>query len=67
MDTLGQHTVEGEVLRSDSKQLCPECGAIMAEADRLAEGRDLFVWYTCSKVNCDGQWLQKFSKDTKNV
>ena len=38
---------------------CPECGAAMLEVDRCNENGNLFVWYRCSKNNCDGQWLQK--------
>jgi predicted RNA-binding Zn-ribbon protein involved in translation (DUF1610 family) len=67
MDTLEQQTIEGRLRWSDSEQFCPECGAIMTEADRLVEGRALFVWYTCSGVGCDGQWLRKFSKEPQNV
>jgi hypothetical protein len=67
MNTLKQQTVEGTLRQSNGEQFCPECGAIMTEADRLVEGRTLFVWYTCSRVDCDGQWLRKFSKEPQNV
>ena len=67
MDTLEQQTIEGQLRQSNGERFCPECGAIMTEADRLVEGRDLFVWYTCSRVGCDGQWLRKFAKDMQNV
>jgi hypothetical protein len=63
MNTLEQRTIEGEVGPLNTEQFCPECGAIMMEADRLIEGRALFVWHTCSRVGCDGQWLRKFVKD----
>jgi len=67
MDTLEQQAIEGKLRQSSGEQFCPECGAIMTEADRLIEGRALFVWYMCSRVGCDGQWLRKFVKDTRNV
>ncbi len=67
MNTLEQRASESELRTLNSEQFCPECGAIMTEADRLAEGRALFVWYTCSRVGCDGQWLRKFAKDVQNV
>jgi len=67
MDSLGGQTTTENVGQSRVEQYCPECGAIMTEADRLVEGRALFVWYTCSRVDCDGQWLRKFSKDVMNV
>ncbi len=38
---------------------CPECDEKMMEVERCAENGALFVWYECSKDNCDGQWLQK--------
>lgn len=42
-----------------NKQFCPECGARMKEVDRRRENGALFLWYSCSRNNCDGQWLQK--------
>jgi predicted RNA-binding Zn-ribbon protein involved in translation (DUF1610 family) len=44
-----------------NSQFCPECGARMTEADRCRENGVLFVWYDCSRNDCDGQWLQKTS------
>ena len=44
-----------------NSQFCPECGARMTEADRCRENGVLFVWYDCSRKDCDGQWLQKTS------
>ena len=38
---------------------CPNCGHMMAEVDRHKENGDLFVWYECSRNDCDGQWLQR--------
>ena len=67
MNTVEQQTTEGRLGLWGSEQFCPECGAIMTEADRLTEGRVLFVWYTCSRIGCDGQWLRKFAKDIQNV
>lgn len=42
-----------------NKQFCPECGTHMKEVDRCRENGALFVWYQCSRNDCDGQWLQK--------
>lgn len=67
MNTLEQQTIEGGLRQSSSEQFCPECGTIMTEVNRLVEGQALFVWYTCSRVGCDGQWLRKFSKEPQNV
>jgi len=67
MDILERQTVQTRLWKPSDVQWCPECGAIMTEADRLVEDRALFVWYTCSRADCDGQWLKKFSKDSVNV
>jgi len=40
---------------------CPVCGHMMTKADEREENGDLFVWYECSRNDCDGQWLQKIS------
>ena len=50
-------TLEHEQTRT--QQICPQCGAAMLEADRLREDGALYVWYVCSKEDCDGQWLSK--------
>ena len=49
--------------QSQKLGLCPECGANMVEVGRRSEGGVLFVWYECSKNNCDGQWLQKIHEE----
>ena len=46
------------------QKFCSECGAQMVEVDRRSEGGTLFVWYECSRDNCDGQWLQKIRPET---
>lgn len=47
--------------RAAKQQLCPECGAQMAEVDRVRDAEAVFVWYECRINNCNGQWLQKGS------
>jgi predicted RNA-binding Zn-ribbon protein involved in translation (DUF1610 family) len=47
-------------------QFCPECGAPMTEVDRCRENGALFVWYDCSRQDCNGQWLQKTSTSILN-
>ncbi|MCE5340022.1 MAG: hypothetical protein LLF92_02690 [Planctomycetaceae bacterium] len=44
---------------AEEKGLCPVCGKVMKEVDRMKEGSHFFVWYKCTEENCDGQWLQK--------
>ena len=44
---------------ADELGLCPECGAAMEEKDRLREGPFTYIWLACSKIDCDGQWIQK--------
>jgi hypothetical protein len=45
--------------RAKELSLCPECGAVMNEQDRLIEGLYTYIWLECSKSDCDGQWMQK--------
>ena len=52
-------SVSGRFEQTTDEKCCPECGAGMMEVDRCNENGSLFVWYQCSKNNCDGQWLQK--------
>jgi hypothetical protein len=47
--------------QATEQKICPECGTQMAEIDRLNENGSVFVWYKCSRDNCNGQWLQKTS------
>jgi hypothetical protein len=47
------------IMRAKYEQLCPECGTKMTETDRVCENGIIFVWYRCSKNDCNGQWLQK--------
>ena len=44
---------------ADELGLCPECGAVMSEIDRLNESAYTYIWLKCSKSGCDGQWLQR--------
>lgn len=45
-----------------SQQFCPECGAPMSEVDRVNEKGGIYIWYECSKSNCNGSWLEKIEK-----
>jgi hypothetical protein len=38
-------------------QFCPECGALMTEEDRLHDNETLFIWFRCSKSDCQAKWL----------
>jgi len=46
-------------VQADAERLCPECGAPMAEFDRLTEDGAVFIWYACTREECTGQWLSK--------
>ncbi len=49
----------GESRTIDAERLCPECGAAMVEFDRLEEDGAVFIWYSCTREGCTGQWLVK--------
>jgi len=44
---------------AEKRGLCPVCGEVMKEVDRMKEGHCFFIWFKCGRENCDGQWLQK--------
>jgi hypothetical protein len=48
-----------EELTRDAEEFCPECGASMVEYDRRMEDGAVFIWYECSREDCNGQWLAK--------
>ncbi len=50
------------VAQASNIVLCPACGAVMLEVDRLREGSHVFIWFECSQKDCGGQWLQKRSQ-----
>jgi len=59
MESSKTSSVMGEDLNVDTERLCPECGAVMAEFDRLTEDGAVFIWYACTREDCTGQWLSK--------
>jgi hypothetical protein len=44
---------------AERRGLCPICGQLMTEADRLKEGSHIFIWFKCIRQECGGQWLQR--------
>lgn len=52
-------TISNKFHQADEFGFCPECGAVMDEADRLDEGECTYILLECSKSNCDGQRLHK--------
>ncbi len=61
MTTRSSNVTPTKFRQALKSQFCPECGARMTEVDRCRENGVLFVWYECSRKDCDGQWLQKTS------
>lgn len=49
----------GSALELEEELVCPECGATMVEFDKLTEDGAVFIWYTCTREDCSGQWLTK--------
>jgi len=47
--------------RNTIRQCCPECGFIMEIVDCHKEDGVTFVWYSCSRDGCNGQWLKRIS------
>ena len=59
MIMIHSDTVLGGFRETGRCRACPECGASMNEVDRRNEKDTMFVWYDCSRSDCDGQWLAK--------
>ncbi len=51
--------------QAPKKKHCPKCGEEMKEVERCNENGIFFVWYKCSKDNCNGQWLQKILQESQ--
>ena len=59
MEALNMDKIDVKLRQTGNIVLCPACGSVMSEVDRLKEGGHIFVWFECTKENCGGQWLQK--------
>ena len=59
MITKDPNKFSPKYLNASNEHFCPKCGSNLMEADRCNENQSLYVWYKCSRNNCDGQWLQK--------
>jgi hypothetical protein len=44
---------------SGTGHICPECGSVVEEVDRVNESGFIFIWYKCVRVSCGEQWLEK--------
>ncbi|MBN1507663.1 MAG: hypothetical protein JW955_12500 [Sedimentisphaerales bacterium] len=51
--------VVNEELTRGFGEVCPECGASMVETGRRMEDGAVFIWYECTREDCNGQWLTK--------
>ena len=51
--------LEARYYQTAKRHLCPQCRGEMAEVDRVNENGFSFVWYECTRPDCDGQWLEK--------
>jgi hypothetical protein len=56
-----QNRTEMKPTETIQKITCPECGAPMTEVERVRENGFFFIWYECSRQNCNGQWLERES------
>ena len=64
MATESPGKLKAKFQQAQEQKFCPECGANMVKVDHRSEGGTSFVWYECSREDCDGQWLQKISDKT---
>ncbi|MHC4112604.1 MAG: hypothetical protein ACYSUY_16145 [Planctomycetota bacterium] len=66
MTTRSSNVTPTKFRQALNSQCCPECSARMKEVERRRENGALFVWYDCSRQDCDGHWLQKTSPSIVN-
>ena len=58
MNNTETSLVNVSLFKAVNNRHCPQCGALMKEADRCKEGSITYVWFECVKLGCDGQWFQ---------
>lgn len=59
MSTTYLHGKRVPIPQYEAGPLCPRCDAIMVETDRVTEDGCTYIWYGCTAVDCDEQWLVK--------
>lgn len=59
METTSIEMSAATLRNTTNTRLCPECGRIMTETDRLRENGSLYIWYKCTGNYCDGTWLSE--------
>lgn len=50
--------------RATREHICPECGQKMKVTHRSVENSSVFVWYECPYKQCQGQWLQRYPRNS---
>ncbi len=59
MLTVNSRTVIPQRMPMVETYRCPDCGTMMSEVERVIENNIVYVWYECTRTDCDGQWLQR--------
>jgi hypothetical protein len=59
MEAMYNSEIAFELNWSLNQRLCPACGAVMREVDRLNEDEAVFVWYECIRSVCKRRQLHK--------
>jgi len=44
---------------------CPECGSPLQIEHCTREGGSVFIWFACTRPDCNGQLLRKFSSGSR--
>jgi len=61
MNNTETSMVKVSLFKAVNNRHCPQCGALLKEADRCKEGSITHVWFECVKLDCDGQWFQSYA------
>lgn len=39
--------------------LCPKCGRVLHEVDRVVKRGSVYLWYECTGPECEDRWFEK--------
>ena len=59
MSTIHLEPVDLHIPASRRMPLCPKCGRVLHEVERVVEEGSLYLWYECGGPDCEDRWYEK--------